>query len=149
MLARLDAELDGMAVSTEQLFMMARSLASGDQTYVAESLLPLLDAGDSWQLLQARIAERFVDEQELAEVIALIHANRDIDAYDMTAQEPAFLMLQPSLEALADTDPTLARSTWVYALAIALYEWKDRQRGGVAYDAERDGPIKLVGPDRE
>lgn len=132
-----DPELIGKIAS------MAVEIADDDQAYVPEQLSRLLDKNDQCHELKRRIIERLKNQKDFDEVACFVLANEKTRVLSPKECAPVFQEYYLRLRQLEKGDRDLAIATMMYGVSMALYEWKDRQRGSVPYDPETHGPIYL------
>lgn len=133
----------------EKLGAMAVSIAEDDQLYVPEQLLRLLGRRDHHRELKRRIAGYFNGGSTFEDTAKFILANENIQPIALERCEPVFQDFFLKLSERAKDQSKLCKAVMFYGVAMALYEWKDRQRGGVPYDCELQGPIFLSTPARK
>lgn len=125
----------------EKLGAMAISIAEDDQLYVPEQLLRLLGRHDHHRELKRRIADYFNGGSTFEDTANFILANENIQPVALEQCEPVFQDFFLKLYEHAKDQSRLCKAVMFYGVAMALYEWKDRQRGGVPYDRALHGPI--------
>jgi len=142
----------------EKLAAMAVNIAGDDQDYVPGYLLELIGRSDKHVLLVTRICEFFAAEETLPDVCdenapffvalpdttAFVLSNKEIPPIALEACTSAFQDFFLRLRELAKENYGLAKTVMFYGVAMALYEWRDRQRGGVPHDPEIHGQIKFT-----
>jgi len=133
----------------EKLGAMAVSIAEDDQRYVPEQLLRLLDRNDQDVELKRRIVEFFNGGSTLDDTAKFILANKEVRPVALEQCAPVFQDFFLKLSERAKEQSSLCKAVMFYGVAMALYEWKDRRRGGVPYDDELHGPIIFSTPSRK
>ena len=146
-----------------KLATIAVQIFEDDQDFVPDYLLELISLGDGYALLTTRMSEFFAVEdispnadyentrffQALPDTAAFVLSNNAIPPVVIEKCASVFQDFFLRLRELAKTDPELAKATLFYGVAMALYEWKDRRRGGTPYDLAFHGPITFASGPRK
>jgi len=141
----------------EKLAAMAVQLAEGDQDFVPGCLLVQINLGDGYNSLKADMQKYFevdntqlerCDEgnrifQALPDTAAFVLSNVAIAPVKLEACAPKFQEFFMRLRVLVDEDRGFAKATMFYGVALALFEWRDRQRS-IPYNPDIHGPITLA-----
>lgn len=142
----------------ETLAAVMVQISEDDQDYVPNFLLKLTSHDVRRSLLTTSICNFFAietitsvsdDEDKpffhaLPETATFVLSNRDIPSIVLETCTATFQDFFLRLRNLAEEDHDAARVIMFYGVAMALYEWKDRQRGGIPYDEETQEPIQLA-----
>jgi hypothetical protein len=129
----------------ETLCALAAVTSPEDQDYIAEPIRRLLSEPRGIETLQARMRDFMDPGQTLPEVSAYVLLNRNITPIILSDTTPDFQNMVMKLRHLSETgNERLAKTALFYAVGMALYEWKDRQRPSIPYDPDRDDPITLA-----
>ncbi|MCB1592694.1 MAG: hypothetical protein KDI90_09610 [Alphaproteobacteria bacterium] len=142
--AEIEAFLAG-SEAFETLSTLAAVTSPEDQDYIAEPINRLLSEPGGLDVLQARMRDFMDPEQTLPEVSSYVLSNRNVRPVPLGTTTPAFQDMVMRLRQLSESgNKGLATAAMFYAVGMAHYEWKDRQRPSVPYDPERDDPISLA-----
>lgn len=148
----------------EKLAAMAVQIAEDDQDYVPNYLLRQITSDGNCASLKTEMQEYFTVEktargaleeskslfQALPDTAAFVLSNRGILPIEIEKSVSVFQDYFLKLRKLAKEDSDFAKAIIFYSVAMALYEWKDRQRGGAPYDPEVHGPITFAsGPSKK
>ena len=122
-----------------------RLLPMGLLACMPEPVSRLLSEPCGLEVLQKHMLDFMDAEQTLPEVSAYVLANKDVNTAALESATPHFQDMVMKLRHLSESgNDGLATAILFYAVGMAHYEWKDRQRHSIPYDAERDGPITLA-----
>ena len=139
----------------EKLAAMAVQIAEDDQDYVPDYLLRQITSDGNCASLKTEMQEYFTVEktargaleesnfffQALPDTAAFVLSNRETSPIALEKNISVFQDFFLKLRKLAKEDSDFAKAIMFYGVAMALYEWKDRQRGGAPYDPKIYGPI--------
>lgn len=129
----------------DTLVTLAAVTSPQDQDYIAEPVSRLLSEPGGLDVLQRRMRDFMDPEQTLPEVSAYVLSNKDVSKAALETTTPDFQDMVMKLRHLSESgNAGLATAILFYTVGMAHYEWKDRQRPSIPYDAERDGPVTLA-----
>ncbi len=140
-LSRFMERADAMDV----LISLATNTLSEDQDYVASSVCNvLLPFVSDPRKLQSEIDD-YMSDGWLDVVAQYVLNNAGAGGADLANTSSAFQdMVMRVIHLERSGHSRMARAIMCYATGVALYEWMDRQRGGVLYDEALHGPLRLA-----
>lgn len=141
----------------EKLAAMAVEIANDDQDYVPGYLLEQMNLDDGYKSLKTYMRKYFEaddapqenrDEgnrifQEIPDTTTFVLSNVEIAPLALETSSPTFQDFFLKLRELAKENSDFAKAIMFYGVAMALFEWRDRQRS-VPYDPEIHDPITLA-----
>lgn len=142
------SELEGLLEKSESFDILASIAATTspeDQDYIAQPISRLLSEPGGLKKIKARMREFMDPEKTLVEVTQHVLTNREQPLVKFEDTAPDFQDMVLKLKHLSETgNDGLAKAILLYAIGMAGYEWKDRQRPSIPYDPMQDPPITLA-----
>jgi len=137
-------DIVGDADLPAKLTTMTVLVAEGDVAYVPDYLAKMLSSPEAIDTLVSRLCRDFADSSELHRLSAFVRSNAHVVPLARERLPDPWRAVWARLEPIICRDRDFAVATLCYGLMIALYEWKDRRRGAVPYDAALHGPIRMA-----